>query len=54
MKSDQKEKLKRLEEELQSSKTELDSLKKEIFEKTNELNLEKAKLDASIKNELVI
>lgn len=54
LKTDQKEKLKKLEEELTTTKSELDNLKKEIIEKTNELNLEKAKLDNSIKNEHVI
>jgi hypothetical protein len=54
LKNDQKEKLKRLEDELLASKTDLEKLKNEIFEKTNELNLEKAKLDTSIKSELVV
>ena len=43
-----------MEEELLTTKSELDILKKEIIEKTTELNLEKAKLENSIKNEHVI
>ena len=53
LKNDQKEKLKHLEDELLASKTDLNKLKIEILERTSELNLEKAKLDASIKSELV-
>ena len=54
MKIEQKEKLKLLEDELFSSKTELDILKKEMTEKTNELSIETAKLDQTIKNDLVV
>ncbi len=53
LKIEQKEKLKRLEDELLLSKTELDNLKKEITEKTIELNTERAKLDQTFKNEQV-
>lgn len=53
MKKEELSKIHRNEEELLVKTTELDCLKRELQEKTNELNKEREKLESSIRSEQV-
>ena len=49
-----KDKSERTDNELQRTKTELEYLKRDIVEKTNDLNTERTRLETLIRNEQVI